>query len=141
LRIIDADDVLSRSYVSKIATSLLDAKDAITQVGGWPARLSGSLSEVEDFIREETLFVVLADQVNVINARVGGTLLKRYLSGHLLGLPPGLSPNQVAPLISELLAHRIRSMGVTSTDFRLLLDVARRLPSARGTVIRGGKRS
>lgn len=145
LKLIGSHD-LDKRFQKKIAVRLIKDRDIIQKAGVSPTALSGVVTpdkpdNVIKFIRENSVLGVPDDHVQLIHRNVGNHLLEMYKKGGLPGIQVGLSDNAAAPLISKMLSERVRSIGIKSTDIQLLLDVAERLPSARDTVIRGGKRN
>jgi outer membrane protein OmpA-like peptidoglycan-associated protein len=128
-------------YQERVANALLGARAQLTTAGVWPASLSGAVTkeQVFKYIRDTTVFMFPADHFMVMRGHMGAELFGMYKKGLAIpGIPAGLADNDVAPRISKFIVERIQSSGVKSTDLRLMVDVARRLPDARDAVVRRG---
>ena len=139
LRIIGSHPA-DRGYRERVAAAMLRWRTELTKAGVWPTSLSGNVTkdQLVKFIRE-TVFLFPEDHVITMRGQMGAELFGMYKQGQSIpGIAAGLGDNDVAPLISKFVIERIQSSGLKTTDLRLMVDVARRLPDARDAVVKRG---
>jgi len=88
-----------------------------------------SVDQIIRVIRDEAVMVVPDDHVQLVRWTKGRDYFIQYQMGQLPGFKSGLTDNEVAPLISDLVIRRFVSSGLKTSDYRMLADVARRLPN------------
>jgi len=137
LKLVD-DSALPERYQRRIALKLLRYRTRLVQEGVWPASFGNDpdIDDIVEWIRDKAVLMVPADHLMLTRKYTGTELWQRHLSGRL-SWTDGLGNREAAKKVSNFLAKRILSMGIRSTDLKVLLDVAKRLPQARGTVVRG----
>jgi hypothetical protein len=125
------DHPLAKRKLAKAAQLLFNKMGELQQIGAWPSGFNPkSALEMEQYIRDHAGLVVPHDHLQLLRQHVGSALNARIERG--LKLPPGV--NRIAWVNSFV--DRIHSMGVTSSDLKVLLEATKYLPKDQALRLR-----
>jgi len=138
VKLFDPNHMLDRRYQEKVAKRLLASEKRLRDEGVWPSSLGPSPTPADfvKWIHDKGIILIPDDHVQLVRQGMGQEYFILYQQGKLPAIAPGLPDNVAAERISSLIMRRFQSSGLKSTDYRLLGDVASRLPMAPNALTR-----
>lgn len=125
------DHPLAKRKLAKAADLLFKQSAELQKIGAWPTGFNPSSAlEVEQYIHDHAGLVVPDDHKQLLRKHVGSVLNARVERG--LKLPAGVNPVDWV----NSFVDRIHSMGVTSSDLKVLLEALKYLPKDQALRLR-----
>ncbi len=116
----------AKSKLAKAASLLFDNRGVLKARGAWPTGFNPrSAAEVERYIRDKTDLFIPHDHVQLVKQTIGAVLNRRVhpRTGDIR-LPVGTNP----VVWVNSFVDRIHSIGITSSDFDVLLEATKHIP-------------
>ena len=116
----------AKRKLAKAASLLFDNRGMLKARGAWPtAFIPRSVADVERYIRGNTKLFIPHDHVQLVKRTIGSVLNRRVdpRTGDIR-LPVGTNP----VVWVNSFVDRIHSIGITSSDFDVLLEATKHIP-------------